>query len=145
MPLITTSDNAKATTIKLRRIFFLSFVVIEKIVVHIAAVTPTRSVVPSPPINDKNNTTKIAPAEAPMRSEAYSRPAVCEKALNAAEITTPTKKNGIANMNIKRGRYVTWEASECITNNVIGKIIQIPIEETMVRSAAQFSLILFNL
>ena len=70
LPLIATSDDANTTKTRLIRIFFLLFVVREKIIAQMVAISPTKRAVPSPPSNDKNKTTRIAPVEAPIKSNA---------------------------------------------------------------------------
>jgi hypothetical protein len=86
------------------RIFLLFLLATEKMTAQMEEIKPTSKVVPSPPRTDNNKTTKSAPKDAPMRSDAYNRPAMWPKALNAAEITIPTKKNGIAKRSMNRGK-----------------------------------------
>jgi hypothetical protein len=97
-------DMANATKIKLTMSFLVFFAIDENIVAPMAAIKPTIRFAPSPPVSTKNKTTKRAPADAPTRSAAYSLPATDPKALNAADIIIPMKKNGTEKRAINNGR-----------------------------------------
>ena len=101
-------------------------------------------VAPSPPVRTKNKTTRRAPADAPIRSAAYSLPATDANALNAADIIIPTKKKGTEKRIINNGRYITCEASTCITKRVIGIKIVMPHADNIVRFSAHLPFSFFT-
>ena len=97
-------EAANATTIKLMISFLTLFAIHENMVALTAAIIPTTRAVPSPPVIIKNKTTSSAPADAPIKSAAYNLPATLEKALKAADMMIPIKKNGTAKRIKNKGR-----------------------------------------